>query len=94
MAAISAAWATIQTWPWPIVSAFFSAVVVSLIVYTQIVRPWQRRRKLKRPFEANFLITSQTRFPLNYVVQDDDEHFVELADYITCRRCNGPRSRS
>jgi hypothetical protein len=46
-------------------------------VYTQILRPWCRRQKLKRPFEAHFLITSLGRFTLNYVLQDDEEHFVK-----------------
>jgi len=77
MMAISELSATIKTWPWPIISAFFSAAVVSLIGYTQFVRPWRRRCKLKRPFNAHFLITSVGRFPLNYVLQDDREHFVK-----------------
>jgi hypothetical protein len=77
MPSISGLLATIQTWPWPIVSAFFGALAVSLIWYTQIGRPWRRRRKLKRPFNAHFLITSVGRFPLNYVQQDDREHFVK-----------------
>jgi hypothetical protein len=77
MVAISGALASIQDWQWPIISAFLSAAAVSLIVYTQIVRPWKRRRKLKRPFDAYFLITSLGRFPLNYVQQDDREHLVK-----------------
>jgi hypothetical protein len=77
IAAISEAWEAIQTWPWPIASAVFSATAVLLIGYVQIVRPWCRRLKLKRPFEAYFLITSLGRFPMNYVLQDDQEHFVK-----------------
>jgi hypothetical protein len=77
MAAISGAWAAMQEWPWPIISAVLSGTVVSLIVYTQIIRPWWRRQKLRRPFEAYFLITSLGRFPLNYVLQDDNEHYVK-----------------
>ena len=50
---------------------------VSLIGYTQIIRPWRRRRKLKRPFKAHFVITSVDRFTLNYVQQDYREHFVK-----------------
>jgi hypothetical protein len=75
--AISTAWATIKTWHWPIVSAVLSALAVYLIAHVQIIRPWRRRRKLRRPFDAYFLITSVGRFPLNYVLQDNDEHFVK-----------------
>jgi hypothetical protein len=77
IATISGAWTAIQTWPWPIASAIFSATALVLIGYVQIFRPWRRRRKLKRPFRAYFLITSLGRFPLNYVLQDDQEHFVK-----------------
>ena len=78
MAAISEVWATIQTWQWPMISAFFSAAALFLIWYTQIGRPWRRRRKLKRPFKAYFLITSVNRFPLSYVLQDEKtEHLVK-----------------
>jgi hypothetical protein len=75
---ISRFWATIQTWHWPIISAFFSAAAFFLILHVQILRPRRRRRKLKRPFDAYFLITSRNRFQLNYVVQDEnEEHFVK-----------------
>jgi hypothetical protein len=56
------------------------AITLSLIGYTQIVRPWWRRRRLRHPFNAYFLVTSRGRFLLNYVHQDDREHIVkELA---------------
>jgi hypothetical protein len=74
---ISTAWATIKARQWPIISACLSGIAVYLIMHVQIIRPWRRRRKLKRPFNAYFLITSVGRFPLNYVVQDNDEHFVK-----------------
>jgi hypothetical protein len=76
MAALLGAWSAIKTWQWPIVSAVLSATVVLLTVYTQIMRPRNRRRKLKQPFDAYFLITS-LRFPLTYALQDDKEHFVK-----------------
>lgn len=75
---ISGVLATIEAWRWPIISACFSAAAFFLILHVQIVRPWRRRRKLKRPFDAYFLITSRNRFQLNYVVQDENkEHFVK-----------------
>jgi hypothetical protein len=78
MAAISAILATISGWQWPMISAFFGAGAFSLVGYTQIIRPWLRRYKLRRPFKAYFLVTSLDRLPLlDYVLQDDQEHFVK-----------------
>jgi hypothetical protein len=74
MAAISAIWAALN---WSMVSAFLSAVAVFLVWYTSIFRPWRRRRRLRRPFDAYFLITSTGRFPLDYVQQNDREHYVK-----------------
>jgi hypothetical protein len=76
-AAVSAMLATISTWPWPMIGAFLAGGSLLLIGYTQIIRPRLRRHKLKRPFEAYFLITSLDRFPLDYVLQDDHEHYVK-----------------
>jgi hypothetical protein len=59
------------------ISAFCGAGAFLLVGYTQIVRPRWRLYKLKRPFNAYFLITSINRFHLSYVLQDDDEHFVK-----------------
>jgi hypothetical protein len=64
----------VQSWPWPMISAFCGAGAFLLVGYTQIVRPRRRRRKLKRPFDAYFLVTSATIFGLTYVLQDDDAH--------------------
>ena len=77
MAAISGILVTVGAWPWPMIGAFLAAGSLLLIGHTQIVRPWLRRRKLKRPFRAHFLITPPNRFPLKYVLQDDDEHYVK-----------------
>ena len=77
MRAISGILVTVGAWPWPMIGAFLAAGSLLLIGHTQIVRPWLRRRKLKRPFRAHFLITPPNRFPLKYVLQDDDEHYVK-----------------
>jgi hypothetical protein len=85
IAAIFAAWEIMQSWSasaWEIMqswsaSAVFSLTTLLLIVYVQIIRPRRRRRKLRRPFHAYFLITSRGRFPLDYVHQDDQEHYVK-----------------
>jgi hypothetical protein len=77
MTAISAILMAIDTWRWPMIGAFLAAGSLSIIGHTQIIRPWLRRRKLKRPFRAHFLITHPNLFTLNYVFQDDDEHYVK-----------------
>jgi hypothetical protein len=74
MAPISGLWATIQGWPWSII---ISAAALSVVAYTQIIRPWRRRRRLRRPFDAYFVITTPGRFRMGYVVQDDKEHYVK-----------------
>jgi hypothetical protein len=74
MDVISAVWAEMNTWSW---STIFSAGAFFLVLYTGIFRPWLRRRKLRRPFDAYFVITSPGRFQLSYVQQDDREHYVK-----------------
>jgi hypothetical protein len=77
MAAISALLTAISGWHWPMIGGLFGAGGFVLIGYTQIIRPHWRRWKLQRPFEAYFVITSLGRYPLSYVLQDDDEHLVK-----------------
>jgi hypothetical protein len=74
MAAISAMWAALD---WPMVSALLGAATISLVWYTQIFRPWRRRRRLRRPFDAHFLITAADQFSLDYVQQNNREHYVK-----------------
>jgi hypothetical protein len=74
MATISATWAALD---WPVVSALLGATTLFLVWYVQIFRPWRRRRQLKRPFDAHFLITANGQFPLDYVQQNNREHYVK-----------------
>jgi hypothetical protein len=74
MAAISAMWAAVDL---PTVSVLFGATTIFLVWYTQIFRPWRRRRRLRRPFDAHFLITAADQFPLDYVQQNNREHYVK-----------------
>jgi hypothetical protein len=62
---------------WSMISAVFGAAAFFLVGYTQIFRPWRRRRKLKHPFDAYFLITEAGRFQLDYVQQNAREHYVK-----------------
>src|ERR1043166_4813876 len=77
MATIEAWWATLATWPWSMIAAILAGGSLLVAGHTQIVRPRLRRRKLKQPFRAYFLVTSLERFPLDYVPQDDREHYVK-----------------
>jgi hypothetical protein len=74
MAAISAMWAALD---WPIISALLGATTLSLVWYTQIFRPWRRRWRMRRPFDAHFLITASDQFRLDYVQQNNREHYVK-----------------
>jgi hypothetical protein len=81
---MAAIFETISTWHWPMIAAFLAggsllvgAVSLVIVATTQVIRPWLRCRKLKRPFDAYFSITSLHRFPLEYVVQDDQDHEVK-----------------
>jgi hypothetical protein len=67
----------IHNWGWPIISAICSAAALLLLAYIQILRPWIRRIRLKRPFKAYFLITSRDQFLLDYIQQDHREHYVK-----------------
>jgi hypothetical protein len=78
MATISAMLATLATWQWSMIAAFLAGGSLLVAGHSQILRPWLRRRKLRRPFRAYFLVTSLGRLPpLDYVLQDDEEHFVK-----------------
>jgi hypothetical protein len=74
MAEISAISAALN---WSMVSAFLSAATLFLVWYVNFFRPWRRRRRLRQPFDAYFLITSTGRFRLDYVQQNDREHYVK-----------------
>jgi hypothetical protein len=73
---LSAALSAITKWPWPIVSTAVSALAAGMIFHINFVRPRLRRRKLKNPVKAWFLIPAQHRHPLNYAISDTDDHAV------------------
>jgi hypothetical protein len=53
-----------------------SASTLFLVSYVHFFRPWRRRRRLRRPFDAYFVITSTGRFPMDYVQQNNRDHYV------------------
>jgi hypothetical protein len=67
--------------PWTIggaVAAIIAAVAVILAsTYEFIIRPWWRRRALRRPCKAWFLIASTNQRKISHAVQDNREHYVE-----------------
>jgi len=77
MAAIAAALAAIAAWPWAMFSTVFGGAVFLMVLHTQFIRPWRRRRKLRHPFKAHFVITARNRFELSYAQQDDKDHIVK-----------------
>jgi hypothetical protein len=77
MATVSAIAAAIWDWHWSMISTVFGAGAFFLLVHIQIIRPWWRRHRLKKPFKAHFLITSFDRFRMGYIAQDNHEHYVD-----------------
>jgi hypothetical protein len=73
MAAISAMLAALDR---PTVSVLLGATTLFLVWYTQIFRPWRKRRQLRRPFDAYFLIPSADQFALDYAQQNNRAHYV------------------
>jgi hypothetical protein len=60
-----------------------STVLITLTLVAYCIRefiwPWLRRRKLKHPIDAWFVITSKDRFDVKYAVQDQErEHNTKL----------------
>jgi hypothetical protein len=79
-AMISAVMSTVATWPWPVISALFGAAAFFVVVYTQIVRPWIRRRRLKHPCRVYFAIPPLQHTKLEHILQDDRGH--EVAEIV------------
>jgi hypothetical protein len=69
--------AEVSRFPIPTIGAALSLLTLILVYYTQIARPRSRRRKLKRPCDAYFIVTSADRRRLGYVSQDEREHFLK-----------------
>jgi len=67
--------------PWAVggaIAAIVAAVVVVISgVYEFMIRPWWRRRTLRQPCKAWFLVASTNQRKISYAVQDSREHYVE-----------------
>jgi hypothetical protein len=61
------------------ISVLISLIVLSVIVYVNFVRPFIRRRKLKFPVEAWFVIPSKKHHGCDFAVQDKQEHLTKVA---------------
>jgi hypothetical protein len=67
--------------PWTIGGAIAAIVAAVVIIYSSgyefIFTPWRRRRKLRKPCKAWFLIPASNQRHISYAVQDHSEHRVE-----------------
>lgn len=63
--------------PWAIAGAIAAIILLGITVWQAILVPWQRRRALSNPCHVHFLLTSKEKYSLEYVEQDQLEHFVD-----------------
>jgi hypothetical protein len=69
--------ASVANWPWPIISAFVALVALAVIVHVNILRPRLRRRRLKMPAHAWFVVPSKRHHGCDFAGQDHDEHILK-----------------
>src|SRR5262249_4055394 len=60
--------------PMQAISIALSLVVLGVIVYVNIMRPAKRRRILRKPVEAWFVIPTKKHHGCDFAVQDAGEH--------------------
>src|SRR5579864_2445127 len=78
MAVMTAAIASaITTWPWSMISAFAAVIALGVLIHINFVRPNVRRRRLKKPVKAVFLIPSKIQRDCDFVLQDERTHLVK-----------------
>ena len=68
----------IPIWPWSMAAALLSLVSVSILVWVNFIRPGRRRRLLRSPFDAHFIIHNKRHpYACDYAVQDDYNHAIK-----------------
>lgn len=72
--AITTVVAFVANWPWPIISAFVALGALTVIVHVNIVRPRVRRRRLRMPAQAWFVVPPKKHHGCDFAWQDDNEH--------------------
>ena len=81
LAIIGAAMANVLEGPWAIGGAIAAIIgAVGVIIsggYEFLIRPYWRRKRLKRPCKACFLIAALDQRKISYAEQDAHEHYVE-----------------
>jgi hypothetical protein len=68
---------TVSTWPWSMISAAIGAAALLILVHVNFLRPWRRRKKLKNPAIAHFVIPSNKHHGCDFAVQNEQEHLVK-----------------
>ena len=77
VAMVSAMLSAITAWPWSMFAAFFAGGSLLVLCHINFVRPAIRNRTLASPVEPFFVVTSQNRHELGYVIQDHREHYTK-----------------
>jgi hypothetical protein len=66
--------ASVAAQPLQAISIILSVIVLLVIVHVNIIRPMRRRKALKRPVRAWFILPSTKHHGCDFAVQDDKEH--------------------
>jgi hypothetical protein len=75
MASVSALIASSSAWPWSMRSAGIASAILAVTLWINFMRPWRRRRKLRFPVNAFFIIPAVGR-ECAYAEQDSEEHYI------------------
>ncbi len=75
MAALGALISAMAPWPWPMAGVALSTTMLLVILHVNFLKPYRRRRALRRPVEAFFLVPGPGR-DCDYAEQDGHEHWL------------------
>jgi hypothetical protein len=68
----------IKNIPWPMIAAVAGVVTLIFVAWVNFGRPFRRRRKLKKPVIAEFVVPSAKHHACDFAEQDNREHTPRL----------------
>jgi hypothetical protein len=67
----------IRDLPWPTIAAFASVATLIMVGWVNFGRPFRRRRKLRKPVIAEFVLPSAKHHACDFAEQDNREHLLK-----------------